>query len=145
MRPLGTGRVGAALLGAALLGATVLGGCTDDGDAGAFCEQLADIPPLGDVLGSLDTSDPGGTEADLAATAARFRDLEADAPGAIREDVARVRQGVEMVLEAVQDNPDDLPAAREAIAQQADELPGLAQAAEDVVAYARSECDVTLD
>ena len=128
--------------------AVVLGlvgaGCTDDGDEGAFCDRLADSPPLGDILGELDTSDPGGTEARLTDALADFRDLEADAPGAIRDDVARVREGVELVLEAVRDHPDDLPAARQAIADEADELPGLANAAEDVVSYARTECDLTL-
>ncbi len=134
-------RIGAT---AALAVAVVLGGCTDDGDPEAFCERLADIPPLGQVLGALDTSDPGGTETELTAARDQFRALESDAPGAIRDDVARVRQGVELVLEAVQEHPDDLPAAREAIAAQVDELPGLAQAAEDVVSYARTECDLTL-
>ena len=74
----------------------------------------------------------------------QFSDLEADAPGAIRDDVARVRQGVELILEAVQDNPDDLPAAREQIAGQVDELSGLVSASDEVVTYARDECELDL-
>ena len=131
-----------------LLAAVVLvvvgAACTDEGDKDAFCERLAAIPALGEVLGELDSSDPAGTEARLTDALADFRSLEADAPGAIRDDVARVRQGVELVLDAVQENPDDLSAAREAIASETDELSGLAQAAEDLVSYARTECDLTL-
>lgn len=117
-----------------------LAGCSDDGDSGAFCDRLEDTQQLGDVLGALDTSDPAGVEDALQQTLDGFEELEADAPGAIRDDVARVRQGVELVLEAVQDNPDDPAAAREAITGELDELPGLAQSGQAVEAYARDEC-----
>ena len=134
-----------ALAGAALALAALLPACSDDGDSGAFCERLGDTDQLGDVLGALDTSDPAGVEEALQQTLTRFEELEADAPGAIRDDVARIRQGVELVLEAVEDNPDDLSAAREAIAGELDELSGLAQAGEAVEAYASDECGIDLD
>lgn len=133
---------GAALAVAAL---ALLPACSDDGDSEAFCERLGDTEQLGAILGDLDTSDPASVEDRLQAALERFRDLEADAPGAIRDDVARIRQGVELVLEAVEDNPDDLSAAREAIAGELDELSGLAQAGEAVTAYASDECGIDLD
>jgi hypothetical protein len=134
--------VSLAALGA--LAVVLVGGCSDDGDSGAFCDRLGDMEQLGSVLGQLDTSDPAGAEDSIADTLAEFRDLEADAPGSIRDDVARLRQGVELVLEAVRDHPDDLPAAREAIAGELDELSGLAQAGTAVESYAREECGVDL-
>jgi hypothetical protein len=126
------------------LGAAGLGACTDDGDQGAFCDRLADTPALGETLGALDSSDPGGARRQLEAAAQQFRLLEGDAPGAVKEDIARVRQGVDLILEAVEANPDDISAARAAITEQADELVGLASAASDVAAYAERECDITL-
>lgn len=133
-------RAGAALL----LVAALIGGCSDDGDSEAFCERLGDTEQLGSILGQLDASDPADVEERIQAALDQFRELEADAPGSIRDDVARVRRGVELVLEAVQDNPDDLPAAREAIAAELDELSGLAQAGNAVVGYARDECGLDL-
>lgn len=118
--------------------------CTDDGDSGAFCDRLADTSSIGDILNQLDSSDPAGTEEALNDALEQFSDLEADAPGSIRDDVARVRQGVELILEAVKDNPDDLPAAREQIAGQVDELSGLVSASDEVVTYARDECELDL-
>ncbi|QYG93650.1 hypothetical protein HC251_15270 [Iamia sp. SCSIO 61187] len=141
MRPIPRRRAAAAAVALALV---VASACSDDGDSGAFCERLGDTEQLSTILGDLDPSDPAGLEARLEATLEQFSELEGDAPGAIRDDVARIRQGVALVLEAVQDNPDDLPAARAAIAGELDELPGLAQASEDVVAYARTECDLDL-
>jgi len=134
-----------AVAGAALAALVLLPACSDDGDSDAFCERLGDTEQLGAILGDLDTSDPASVEDRLQAALARFRDLEADAPGAIRDDVARIRQGVELVLEAVEDNPDDLSAARETIAGELDELSGLAQAGEAVTAYAADECGIDLD
>ena len=133
---------GAALATVAL---ALVPACSDDGDSGAFCERLGDTEQLGEILGDLDTSDPAGVEDRLQTALDQFRDLEADAPGAIRDDVARIRQGVELVLEAVEDHPDDLSAAREAIAGELDELSGLAQAGEAVTAYASDECGIDLD
>ncbi|HEX7135821.1 MAG TPA: hypothetical protein VF228_24795 [Iamia sp.] len=123
----------------------LLPACSDDGDSEAFCERLGDTEQLGDILGELDTSDPAGMEDRLQRALEGFRELEADAPGEIRDDVARIRQGVELVLEAVEDNADDLPAARQAIAGELDELSGLAQAGEAVVAYAEDECGLDLE
>lgn len=128
----------------ALCGLGGLAGCSDDGDGEAFCERLGDTDQLGAVLGSLDTSDPAGVEDALQDTLRQFEELEGDAPGAIRDDVARVRQGVELVLEAVEENPDDLPAARAAIADRLDELSGLAQAGTAIETYARDECGIEL-
>jgi hypothetical protein len=122
----------------------VLGACTDDGDKDAFCERIADTPALGATLGALDSSDPGGARRQLEDAASQFRQLESDAPGEVREDIARVRRGVDLILEAVEANPDDLSAARAAITEQSDELVGLANAANEVVSYAEAECGVTL-
>jgi hypothetical protein len=133
-----------ALVLGAVLTAAVLGGCSDDGDSGAFCERLGDTDQLGQILGQLDASDPAGVEDRIEAALGEFRRLESDAPGAIRDDVARVRQGVELVLEAVRDHPDDLPGARDAIAGELDELSGLAQAGQAVVDYGRDECGLDL-
>jgi len=133
-----------ALTGLAVLVLALLPACSDDGDSGAFCERLGDTEQLGEILGDLDTSDPAGVEDRLEAALEGFQDLESDAPGEIRDDVARIRQGVELVLEAVRDNPDDLSAAREAIAGEIDELSGLAQAGEAVTAYADEECGLDL-
>ncbi len=132
-----------AVLTAAVL---VLGApaCSDDGDSGAFCDRLGDTEQLGDVLDSLDASDPADTEDRLQEALDQFADLEAAAPGEVRDDVARVRQGVELVLDAVRDNPDDLPGAREQIAEQFDELTGLVAASDNVVRYASDECDLNL-
>lgn len=142
MRPSARRRAAAVAAGLALVMAS---SCSDDGDSRAFCELLGETEQLSTILGDLDPSDPAGLEARLEATLEQFSELEGDAPGTIRDDVARIRQGVALVLDAVEDNPDDLPAARAAIAGELDELPGLAQASEDVVAYARSECDLVLD
>jgi hypothetical protein len=144
-RRTGPRRAGVALAAALALGGAGLAGCTDDGDQGAFCDRLADTPALGETLGALDSSDPGGARRQLEDAARQFRLLESDAPGEVREDVARVRQGVDLILDAIEDNPDDIAAAREAITGQADELVGLASAASDVVAYAERECDLTLE
>lgn len=127
------------------LAVVVLGGvaCSDD-DSGAFCDRLGDTEQLGDVLNSLDTSDPASVETEIEAAFDEYAELEAAAPGEIRDDVARVRQGVELVLDAVRDNPDDLPAAREQIAGQIDELAGLVTAGDNLVRYASDECDINL-
>ena len=130
--------------GLSVLAVAVLPACSDEGDSGAFCERLGDTEQLGEILGDLDTSDPAGVEERLQAALEGFRALEADAPGDIRDDVARIRQGVELVLEAVEDNPDDLSAAREAIAGEIDELSGLASAGEAVTSYADEECGLDL-
>ena len=132
------------LVGVAALALGLLPACSDDGDSDAFCERLGETDQLGEVLGSLDSSDPAGLEETLRETLEGFRELEADAPGDIRDDVARLRQGVELVLEAVEDNADDLPAVRETIAGQLDELSGLAQAGEAVEGYASEECGIDL-
>ncbi len=134
----------ALLGGGAALVLALLPACSDDGDGDAFCERLGDTEQLGDVLGALDASDPAGVEEALQETLEQFRQLEADAPGDIRDDVARVRQGVELVLDAVEQNPDDLPAVRETIAGELDELSGLAQAGEAVETYAADECGLEL-
>lgn len=139
MSPLRRGLAGVAVLGLALLPA-----CSDDGDSGAFCDRLGSTRSLGAILGDLDPSDPAGAEDLLQEALEGFRELEADAPGDIRDDVARVRQGVELVIEAVEDHPDDLPAARAAIAQELDQLSGLAQAGEALEAYASAECGIDL-
>lgn len=120
------------------------GGCTDTGGQDAFCDQVADTPQISETLALLDASDPGGSRRRLEEAVADFRSLEADAPGEIRSDVARLRQGVEFVVEAVRDNPDDLPAARQAILGRPDEMAGLAQAGVRVADYARTECSVDL-
>ncbi len=133
------------MLAAALaVGAIGLGACTDDGDKDAFCERIADTPALGETLGALDSSDPGGARRQLEEAASQFRQLESDAPGEVREDIARVRRGVDLILAAVEANPDDISAARAAITEQTDELVGLANAAAEVVSYAEAECGVTL-
>lgn len=132
-------------LATVLLAAAALGACTDDGSTEAFCARVADVPPLGEVLADVDVSDPGGTRRDLDDAADRFRALEAVAPGAIKADVARLREGVDLVVEAVEEDPGDLPAAREAITGQADELSGLAQASRRVVDYADEECGISLE
>ena len=128
---------------AALAGA-VLGACSDDGDSGAFCDRLADTPDVAEILATIDSGDPGGTEAALREGVRHYRGLEADAPGEVRADIARIRQGVQLVLDAVEEHPDDLPAARQAIAAQSDELAGLAQAGQRVASYASRECDLDL-
>lgn len=133
------------VLGGALVAGAVLGACTDEGSSADFCARVGGVPPLAQVLAQVDTSDPAGTRRALEDTVDQFRALEAVSPGAIRSDVARLREGVELVVEAVNDNPDDLPAAREAIARQADELSGLARAGQSVVAYTDEECGITLD
>lgn len=141
-----TGRLGRGLL-AATVGATILVGgaaCTDEAGAEEFCDSLADAPDLESVLSQVDSVDPAGAESRLESAAEAFRELEATAPGEIRDDVARVRQGVDIVLDAVRANPGDLPAAREAISRRSDELAGLARAATALVSYASDECDLDL-
>lgn len=133
------------LLAGALLNGSVLVACSDDGDSEAFCDRVGVATPVAEILAELDSSDPGGARRRLQQGIEEFQALEAAAPGAIRGDLARLRRGVELVLEAVEDNPDDLPAAREAIAARQDELSGLVQAGERVVSYARTECGVSLD
>lgn len=139
-------RAGAAMAtGAlALVSAGLAGGCSDTGGKDAFCDRVADAPQITETLALLDASDPGGSRRRLEETVADFRSLEADAPGEIRSDVARLRQGVEVVVEAVKDNPDDLSAARQAILGRQDEMAGLAQAGVRVADYARTECSVDL-
>ncbi len=132
------------VIAGAVAAATLLGACTDDGNSDAFCDRVADVPPLAQVLAQLDTSDPGGTRRALEAAVTQFRSLEADAPGAIRSDVARLREGIELIVEAVEANPGDLPAAREAITARTAELGGLAQASRRVVDYADEECGISL-
>jgi len=132
-------------LGASALALALLPACSDDGDSGSFCERLGETDQVGAILGELDASDPAGAQERLEAGLEQFRELEADAPGAIRDDVARIRQGVELILEAVADHPDDLPAARQAIAGELDELSGLAQAGEAVADYSRDECGLDLE
>lgn len=134
-----------ALVAAALVAGGLLAACSDDGDAGEFCDRLASIPEVGEILGRVDGGDPGGARAALREGVTAYRQLEASAPGEVRADVARVRQGVELVLEAVEDNPDDLPAARQQITGRADELSGLVQAGQRVADYARTECGIALD
>ena len=137
-------RARATLVAALALGTIVLGACTDDGDKDAFCERLADTPALGDTLGALDASDPGGAQRELQQAARQFRRLESDAPGEVKEDIARVRRGVDLILEAVEAHPDDLSAARAAILEQSDEVVGLAAASADLVSYAQTECGLDL-
>lgn len=138
-------RWGTTAAAAVLAGGVLLGACSDDGDPSAFCDRLGTTPDVADVLSGVDGSDPGGSEAAVREGVSSWRQLEAAAPGEVRADVARVRQGVELVLEAVEDNPDDLPAAREQITSQADELSGLVQAGQRVADYARTECGLELD
>lgn len=118
--------------------------CSDEGDSTAFCERVADVPQVGEILAEIDVTDPGASRRRLRDGAAEFRALEADAPGQIRSDLARLRQGVELVIEAIEENPDDLSAARQAIAAREDELAGLASAGERVADYADRECDIDL-
>lgn len=125
--------------------AVVAPACSDDGDRAAYCERIASIPDVEEILASLDTSDPGGLESSIEEAVEEFRALERDAPGSIRGDVARLREGVELVLEAVQDNPGDLPATREAILDRTDELAGLARAGTRVATDAQAECDLALE
>jgi hypothetical protein len=58
--------------------------------------------------------------------------------------VARLRQGVELVLDAVENNPGDLAGARQDILAQEDELAGLAQAGVSVANYVGRECNLQL-
>jgi hypothetical protein len=118
--------------------------CTDDGDRSAYCERVTSVPEVEEILSSLDASDPGGLESSIEEALDEFRALESDAPGRIKADVARLRQGVALVLEAVRDNPGDLPGARQDILAHADELSGLAQAGTRVADDAQAECGVTL-
>ncbi|HEV7720930.1 MAG TPA: hypothetical protein VGO60_06585 [Iamia sp.] len=132
-------------IGVSVLALALLPACSDDGDSDAFCQRLGDTDQVGAILGELDASDPAGAQERLREGLEQFQDLEADAPGAIRDDVARIRQGVQLILESVEDHPDDLPAARQAIAGEIDELSGLAQAGEAVADYARDECGLDLE
>lgn len=132
-------------LAGTLLAGSFLAACSDEGDSEAFCDRIGDTTPVAEVLAELDSSDPGGSRRRLQRGIEEFQALEAAAPGEIRGDLARLRRGVELVLEAIEDNPDDLPAAREAITGRQDELSGLFQAGERVVSYARDECGVSLD
>lgn len=130
---------------AVLLALAALAACTDDGDKEAFCERLATAPGLAEILSSVDASDPASVEETITDGIATFRSLETDAPGDVREDMARVRQGMELVLDAVRDNPDDPAGAREQIAAASDELAGLADASAQLTRYASQECGVALE
>lgn len=128
----------------AVAAALVAGACTDEGSEEAFCDRITSVPDVGEILSSVDTGDPGGVEGRIEDGLAAFRALEADAPGEVRSDIARLRQGVELVLEAVRDHPDDPAGAREQILASSDELSGLAEAGTRVSTYARTECGVEL-
>lgn len=134
-----------ALVALVLVVPLLAGACTDDGDSDAFCDRVGEVVLPAEVLAQLDPADPAGSRRQLEAVVEEFRALEADAPGAIRADVARLREGVELVVAAVKENPDDLAAARAAITERTDELAGLAQAGQAVVSYADEECGITLD
>ncbi len=125
--------------------AIVSAACSDDGDRTAYCDRIASVPDVEEILASLDTSDPGGVESSIEDAVDEFRALESDAPGNIRGDVTRLREGVELVLEAVRDNPSDLPGAREAILARTDELAGLGRAGARVASDAQAECDLELE
>lgn len=136
----------AAVLGTALVGGVLLvRGLSTDGDRDAYCERLASIPDLGQVLTSLDASDPGGVESQIQTALEDYAALESDAPSSVADDVAALRRGVELVLEAVRDNPGDLPAARQAIQARQVELEGLTGSGARVADDAQAECSLTLE
>lgn len=146
MKPVSPVRRAGAALAAGAVGFLVLvaGACTDEGSSEEFCDRLADIPDVSRILSEIDGSDADAARATLREGVRDYRALEAAAPGDVRADIARVRQGVELVLEAVEANPDDLPAARQQIQARSDELTGLLQAGQSVVTYAADECGLTL-
>lgn len=135
----------AAVVVAVGVGAWVSGALGGDGDREAYCERIAAIPDVAEVLSSLDASDPGGVEHRIQEAVDAYAALEDDAPSSIEDDVARLRRGVEVVLEAVRENPGDLPAARQAILAHEDQVAGLAAAGTRVADDARIECSVDLD
>lgn len=135
-----TRRSAAALLALSAL----IGGCSDKGDGETFCRQVREAPDVAEVLARLDPSDPEGVRADLEDAQAAFSDLEASAPGEIRDDVGVLRKEVDRLLDAVEKNPDDLAAVRRDLDQSPSNVAGLGRAGLAVNSYTTKECGIDL-
>jgi hypothetical protein len=126
----------------ALAGAVLIAGCSDGGDAGAFCEQLPNIPEFSTVFDAIDPANPAGAQASFDAAVTALDDLAEVAPSEVHDDVeliARVARDLAGALAAP-----DPAAALAALPDLADEVAQVRAASEDIEAYAAIACDVNL-
>jgi hypothetical protein len=96
------------------------------------------------VLDDLDGTPPAQLERRLDDAADRFGELEGAAPEPIRDDVARVADVVEEVLDVVNEHADDREVLRAELAERDARLLAVGPAAQRVVDYARRACGVEL-
>ncbi|CAN5794376.1 hypothetical protein BH24ACT3_BH24ACT3_05260 [soil metagenome] len=131
------------LVGLAVLAPT---GCSDaDGSDEAFCAALPDVPELAAVLDHFERSDPESALRNLDGAVERYRELEAAAPGDIRDEVATVVDLVERIADALGTDPDDPNEAAALLAEIEPDAAEVADAAEGVAAYASSTCGVEIN
>jgi hypothetical protein len=136
-------------LAAACAAALVLVGapaCSDDdgGSREAFCAALPRTPDLATVLDDLDGTPPAELEPRLDDGVDRFRDLEDAAPDQIRDEVGRVADVVEEILDVVREHADDREVLRDELTERDGRLLAVGPAAQRVVDYARRACGVEL-
>lgn len=137
-------RAALAAVTAVALGAAA--GCSSDGDdASAFCAAVAAAPSLDSVIQGFAEQEPVTLDRNLDDAQAAFAAVRDTAPGEIEEDATELVAVVDLVIEAVRDNPDDRAAAVEAIERGLAGRDGADDAAIAVAAYAKDACDVDLN
>jgi hypothetical protein len=139
-----TGRLAALVVSVAVLGAATTACSQDHRSKERFCAALPTTPDLSTLLDDLDTAEPREVETRLEKGADRFRMLADAAPPAISDDVDRVADTVEDVLQVVEQHLDDPDGLRAALVRKKAALLAAGAPAQRVVDYAREECGVDL-
>ncbi len=125
----------------------LLAGASCTKSSGSKEEFCAALPRTGDLLGLLSRVDPSRPE-DMARRFDRgaelFAKLERAAPREIRADVADVGDAYQLVLDTVEDHPDDLSAVRRDLAREQGTLVAAGRSALRMAEYARRECGIDL-
>lgn len=120
--------------------------CTSEsGSVEAFCEAVADIPPLATVVTGFAETHPAEMESRLVEAEAAYAELRAAAPGEIDSEVDQVVDLADEIMAAVREHSEDRDAAADRIRGSIADHPEAQEASAAVVAYASEHCGLTLD
>lgn len=118
---------------------------SESGSVEAFCEAVVDVPPLATVVSGFAETYPAEVSSRLSDAESAYADLRDSAPGDIDDEVDRVVDLAEEVMDAVREHSEDRDAATDRIRSSMADHPDAEEASAAVVAYAAEHCDVDLD
>ena len=126
---------------AAALLVTAVAACSNgsSGDPAAFCARIEDQSRFERVIGKgLDFTNPGRVKQQLDTIERQLRELRADAPGELKDDISVLLDAVGEIQEAAEDGSTE--ALREAQTALEDEQSDIESANADLETYRQTTC-----